>query len=85
MGSPESDVVTIQNKTIQQVNVTVLVFFNVVCFHLQSIVGLDSFHHRKVGKKSELTLVWTAEDLEKPPVEQVRTLNLHGFVRQWEI
>lgn len=60
----------IQNK---QINVTVLVLFNIVCFHLQSILGLDSFHHRKVGKKSELTLVWTAEELEKPPIEQVRT------------
>lgn len=44
-----------------------------VYFFLQSVVGLDSFHHRKVGKTSELTLVWTAEDREKAPVEQVRT------------
>ncbi|KAL7387350.1 hypothetical protein ABVT39_022444 [Epinephelus coioides] len=39
--------------------------------YCKSVVGLDSFHHRKVGKKSELTLVWTAEDQEKAPVEQV--------------
>ncbi|KAI3375239.1 hypothetical protein L3Q82_021745, partial [Scortum barcoo] len=39
--------------------------------YCKSIVGLDTFHHRKVGKKSELTLVWTPEDLEKPPVEQI--------------
>uniref|UniRef100_A0A671VD23 DIS3-like exonuclease 2 n=1 Tax=Sparus aurata TaxID=8175 RepID=A0A671VD23_SPAAU len=39
--------------------------------YCKSILGLDSFHHRKVGKKSELTLVWTAEELEKPPIEQV--------------
>ncbi|XP_034558408.1 DIS3-like exonuclease 2 isoform X2 [Notolabrus celidotus] len=39
--------------------------------YCKSIAGLDSFHHRKVGKKSELTLVWTPEDQEKPPVEQV--------------
>uniref|UniRef100_A0AAQ4QXD8 DIS3-like exonuclease 2 n=1 Tax=Gasterosteus aculeatus aculeatus TaxID=481459 RepID=A0AAQ4QXD8_GASAC len=41
--------------------------------YCKSVVGLDSFHHRKVGKTSELTLVWTAEDREKAPVEQVRT------------
>ncbi|XP_076601394.1 DIS3-like exonuclease 2 [Chaetodon auriga] len=35
------------------------------------VAGLDSFHHRKVGKKSELTLVWTPEDPKKPPLEQV--------------
>ncbi|XP_040911507.1 DIS3-like exonuclease 2 [Toxotes jaculatrix] len=39
--------------------------------YCKSVAGLDSFHHRKVGKKSELTLVWTPEDSEKPPVEQV--------------
>uniref|UniRef100_UPI0037E84806 DIS3-like exonuclease 2 isoform X2 n=1 Tax=Semicossyphus pulcher TaxID=241346 RepID=UPI0037E84806 len=39
--------------------------------YCKSITGLDSFHHRKVGKKSELTLVWTQEDHEKPPEEQV--------------
>nr|XP_040027407.1 DIS3-like exonuclease 2 isoform X1 [Gasterosteus aculeatus aculeatus]XP_040027408.1 DIS3-like exonuclease 2 isoform X1 [Gasterosteus aculeatus aculeatus] len=39
--------------------------------YCKSVVGLDSFHHRKVGKTSELTLVWTAEDREKAPVEQV--------------
>nr|XP_020504890.1 DIS3-like exonuclease 2 [Labrus bergylta] len=39
--------------------------------YCKSIAGLDSFHHRKVGKKSELTLVWTSEDPEKPPEEQV--------------
>uniref|UniRef100_A0A7N6BLT9 DIS3-like exonuclease 2 n=1 Tax=Anabas testudineus TaxID=64144 RepID=A0A7N6BLT9_ANATE len=39
--------------------------------YCKSVAGLDSFHHRKVGKKSELTLVWAAEDPEKPRVEQV--------------
>uniref|UniRef100_A0AAQ5ZAS7 DIS3-like exonuclease 2 n=1 Tax=Amphiprion ocellaris TaxID=80972 RepID=A0AAQ5ZAS7_AMPOC len=43
--------------------------------YCKSIAGLDTFHHRKVGKKSELTLLWTPEDLENPPVEQVRTTN----------
>ncbi|XP_070701594.1 DIS3-like exonuclease 2 isoform X2 [Pempheris klunzingeri] len=39
--------------------------------YCKSVVGLDSFHHRKVGKKSELTLVWMPEDQKKPQVEQV--------------
>ncbi|KAE8291272.1 DIS3-like exonuclease 2 [Larimichthys crocea] len=39
--------------------------------YCKSVVGLDNFHHRKVGKQSMLTLVWTPEDPEKPPVEQV--------------
>uniref|UniRef100_A0A8C9YFJ9 DIS3-like exonuclease 2 n=1 Tax=Sander lucioperca TaxID=283035 RepID=A0A8C9YFJ9_SANLU len=39
--------------------------------YCKSVAGLDSFHHRKVGKKSELTLVWTPEDPEKAPEEQV--------------
>uniref|UniRef100_A0A3Q1FN38 DIS3-like exonuclease 2 n=1 Tax=Acanthochromis polyacanthus TaxID=80966 RepID=A0A3Q1FN38_9TELE len=39
--------------------------------YCKSIAGLDTFHHRKVGKKSELTLLWTPEDLERTPVEQV--------------
>lgn len=39
--------------------------------YCKSVTGLDSFHHRKVGKKSELTLVWTPEDPETGPVEQV--------------
>lgn len=38
------------------------------------VAGLDSFHHRKVGKKSELTLVWSSEDPEEAPEEQVITL-----------
>ncbi|XP_074545073.1 DIS3-like exonuclease 2 [Halichoeres trimaculatus] len=42
--------------------------------YCKSIAGLDSFHHRKVGKKSELTLVWIPEDNGKPPVEQVISL-----------
>uniref|UniRef100_A0A8D3D8X3 DIS3-like exonuclease 2 n=1 Tax=Scophthalmus maximus TaxID=52904 RepID=A0A8D3D8X3_SCOMX len=41
--------------------------------YCKSVSGLDSFRHHKVGKKSELTLVWTPDDLEKAPVEQVRT------------
>ncbi|KAM8849262.1 DIS3-like exonuclease 2 isoform 2-T2 [Spinachia spinachia] len=39
--------------------------------YCKSVVGLDSFRHRKVGKTSELTLVWTAKDRETTPVEQV--------------
>ncbi|XP_030608531.1 DIS3-like exonuclease 2 [Archocentrus centrarchus] len=39
--------------------------------YCKSVTGLDSFRHRKVGKKSELTLLWTAEAPEAPPVEQV--------------
>ncbi|KAK2895629.1 hypothetical protein Q8A73_015117 [Channa argus] len=39
--------------------------------YCKSVVGLDSFKHHKVGKKSELTLIWTPEDLEKAPIEQV--------------
>ncbi|XP_074506588.1 DIS3-like exonuclease 2 isoform X2 [Sebastes fasciatus] len=39
--------------------------------YCKSVAGLDSFRHRKVGKKSELTLLWTPDDLEKAPVEQV--------------
>ncbi|XP_029971606.1 DIS3-like exonuclease 2 isoform X2 [Salarias fasciatus] len=39
--------------------------------YCKSIVGLDSFRHRKVGKKSELTLLWNPENLEKPREEQV--------------
>ncbi|XP_006787019.1 DIS3-like exonuclease 2 isoform X2 [Neolamprologus brichardi] len=39
--------------------------------YCKSITGLDTFRHRKVGKKSELTLLWTAEAPEDPPVEQV--------------
>uniref|UniRef100_A0A674MNQ7 DIS3-like exonuclease 2 n=1 Tax=Takifugu rubripes TaxID=31033 RepID=A0A674MNQ7_TAKRU len=38
------------------------------------IPGLVSFRHHKVGKKSELVLLWAAEDLEEPPVEQVIAL-----------
>ncbi|KAF7223023.1 DIS3-like exonuclease 2 isoform X1 [Nothobranchius furzeri] len=34
------------------------------------IAGLSSFHHRKVGKKSELRLVWKPKDQESPPIEQ---------------
>ncbi|XP_059200802.1 DIS3-like exonuclease 2 [Centropristis striata] len=39
--------------------------------YCKSVAGLDTFHHRKVGKKSELTLIWTPEDQEKAPVEQI--------------
>ncbi|XP_061790965.1 DIS3-like exonuclease 2 [Nerophis lumbriciformis] len=39
--------------------------------YCKSLAGLASFHHRKVGKKSELTLLWTPEDQEQPQVEQV--------------
>ncbi|KAM4727679.1 DIS3-like exonuclease 2 [Anableps anableps] len=39
--------------------------------YCKSVVGLDSFHHRKVEKVPQLRLVWTSEDLESPPVEQV--------------
>lgn len=36
--------------------------------------GLSSFRHHKVGKKSELTLVWLPEDPEEAPIEQVREI-----------
>nr|XP_061795351.1 DIS3-like exonuclease 2 [Nerophis lumbriciformis] len=39
--------------------------------YCKSVTGLASFLHRKVGKKSELTLLWTPEDPQKSPVEQV--------------
>ncbi|XP_054623286.1 DIS3-like exonuclease 2 [Dunckerocampus dactyliophorus] len=39
--------------------------------YCKSVAGLASFQHRKVGKKSELTLLWTPEDLQGTPVEQV--------------
>ncbi|XP_041848575.1 DIS3-like exonuclease 2 [Melanotaenia boesemani] len=39
--------------------------------YCKTVAGLSSFHHHKVGKKSELTLVWTPENLEDSPVEQV--------------
>ncbi|KAF3858546.1 hypothetical protein F7725_011747 [Dissostichus mawsoni] len=39
--------------------------------YCKSITGLSSFRHHKVGKKSELTLLWIPEDLNKAPVEQV--------------
>ncbi|XP_068197004.1 DIS3-like exonuclease 2 [Antennarius striatus] len=42
--------------------------------YCKSIVGLKSFHYRKVGMKSELTLVWNPENPEDPPVEQVITV-----------
>ncbi|XP_019963076.2 DIS3-like exonuclease 2 [Paralichthys olivaceus] len=42
--------------------------------YCKSVAGLASFHHHKVGKKSELTLVWTPDDLEKSPVEQIISL-----------
>ncbi|KAM6918323.1 DIS3-like exonuclease 2 [Xenentodon cancila] len=39
--------------------------------YCKSVEGLVSFHHRKVGMKSEITLIWTPEDPKNPPVEQV--------------
>lgn len=45
-------------------------------FPFQSIPGLVSFRYQKVGKKSELVLLWAAEDPEEPPVEQVGTPRL---------
>ncbi|XP_061588980.1 DIS3-like exonuclease 2 [Cololabis saira] len=39
--------------------------------YCKSVDGLLSFQHRKVGMRSEITLVWAPEDLEDPPVEQV--------------
>lgn len=62
------------------------VLFSAVLNHLnfwifekkfQSVEGLSTFHHRKVGKKSELTLLWLPEDLEQPSVEQVTTTHTH--------
>lgn len=46
---------------------------------LQSVEGLSSFRHRKVGKKSELTLVWLPEDLEEAPIEQVRNTHTYDY------
>lgn len=45
-------------------------------FPFQLIPGLVSFRYHKVGKKSELVLLWAAEDLEEPPMEQVGTPGL---------
>uniref|UniRef100_H3CR27 DIS3-like exonuclease 2 n=1 Tax=Tetraodon nigroviridis TaxID=99883 RepID=H3CR27_TETNG len=42
--------------------------------YCKSIAGVSSFRHQKVGKKSELILLWAPEDLEEPPVEQVISL-----------
>ncbi|KAM9720259.1 DIS3-like exonuclease 2 [Menidia menidia] len=42
--------------------------------YCKSISELASFHHRKVGKMSELTLVWLPEDPESAPVEQLITI-----------
>uniref|UniRef100_A0A1A7XSY2 DIS3-like exonuclease 2 n=2 Tax=Iconisemion striatum TaxID=60296 RepID=A0A1A7XSY2_9TELE len=42
------------------------------------IAGLSSFHHHKVGKKSELRLVWIPEDPENPPIEQ--TISIFSLV-----
>ncbi|XP_068434706.1 DIS3-like exonuclease 2 isoform X2 [Clinocottus analis] len=40
----------------------------IYCKHVK---GLQSFRHRQVGKKHELTLLWRAEGSEKAPIEQV--------------
>ncbi|KAM9789245.1 DIS3-like exonuclease 2 [Neosynchiropus ocellatus] len=39
--------------------------------YCKNVQGLKTFYHRKVGKKSELTLVWEAQELEGDPQEQV--------------
>ncbi|KAG9330642.1 hypothetical protein JZ751_023438 [Albula glossodonta] len=39
----------------------------VYCSALQ---GLENFHYRKVGKKSEITLIWAAEDPEQGSIRQ---------------
>lgn len=68
-------------KDFQKVYLTVAGQLTVsFCFHFQSVVGLASFQHHKVGKKSELTLVWIPEDREQGPVEQVRTTASEGLV-----
>uniref|UniRef100_A0A667YUL0 DIS3-like exonuclease 2 n=1 Tax=Myripristis murdjan TaxID=586833 RepID=A0A667YUL0_9TELE len=42
--------------------------------YCKTLAGLDSFHHHKVGKKGELTLVWSPDEAsQKPPLQQVRT------------
>ena len=41
-----------------------------LCLH-QSVEGLEKFQHHKVGKKSELTLVWASDDPQKPSESQV--------------
>uniref|UniRef100_A0A3Q3J0D7 DIS3-like exonuclease 2 n=1 Tax=Monopterus albus TaxID=43700 RepID=A0A3Q3J0D7_MONAL len=54
--------------------------------YCKSVTGLESFHHRKVGKISELTLVWTQEEPEKPPLEQVRTTaNENTCIMVWPV
>ncbi|KAF7652878.1 hypothetical protein LDENG_00091060 [Lucifuga dentata] len=39
--------------------------------YCKSVAGLESFRHHKVGKKAELTLVWSAEEPQKAHVEQI--------------
>ncbi|XP_076018288.1 DIS3-like exonuclease 2 [Genypterus blacodes] len=39
--------------------------------YCKAVAGLESFHHRKVGKKVELTLVWSAEQPQDGRVEQI--------------
>uniref|UniRef100_A0A3B5QPE4 DIS3-like exonuclease 2 n=1 Tax=Xiphophorus maculatus TaxID=8083 RepID=A0A3B5QPE4_XIPMA len=39
--------------------------------YCKSIAGLDSYRYRKVEKVPQLVLVWTSDDEESPPVEQV--------------
>ncbi|XP_049603027.1 DIS3-like exonuclease 2 isoform X2 [Syngnathus scovelli] len=39
--------------------------------YCKSVTGLASFHHRKVRKQSELTLLWKPEDPQARPFEQV--------------
>ncbi|KAM6948751.1 DIS3-like exonuclease 2 [Aplochiton taeniatus] len=39
--------------------------------YCKGLVGLETFHHHKVGKKAELTLVWAPEQLGQPAVHQV--------------
>ncbi|KAM3866069.1 DIS3-like exonuclease 2 [Diretmus argenteus] len=39
--------------------------------YCKSLPGLESFHHHQVGKKGELTLVWSPVDAGKPSVQQV--------------
>ncbi|XP_068165928.1 DIS3-like exonuclease 2 [Antennarius striatus] len=42
--------------------------------YCKSVGGLKSFRHRKLGRRSELSLEWNPENPEDPPVEQVITL-----------
>ncbi|XP_034038735.1 DIS3-like exonuclease 2 [Thalassophryne amazonica] len=55
----------------QSIDVLVLRYGIQKRIYCKSVSGLASFHHRKVGKKMEMSLVWAPDDPEMPPTEQV--------------